>query len=111
MEYTKKQLSEIQEKEVAKFLGGRVTIGSGGTIFGGGDVELPNWLIECKTTTTAKNSYSVKKSVIDKIKEQSFEQKKQNYALAFRFEPFGEDYFVIDKNLFKSLVEMIGDVE
>ena len=108
-EYTKKEASVLQEKQVAKKVNGEVQVASGGTNFGGGDVLTKNWFFECKTVTTEKNSYSVKKQVIDKMKEQCFEQRRQECALVFRFEPEGKDYFVLDENLFLQMFEIYND--
>ena len=103
-EYSKKDASLLQEKQVAKLVDGQVQIASGGTSHGGGDVLTDNWFFECKTVTTKKDSYSVKKSVIDKMKEQTFEQRKEYCALAFRFSPEDKDYFVLDSDTFKYMM-------
>ena len=104
-EYTKKEASVLQEKQVAKLVNGQVQIASGGTSHGGGDVLTERWFFECKTVTTEKNSYSVKKSIIDKMKEQTFEQRRDYCALAFRFSPEGKDYFVIDSDTMEYLLQ------
>lgn len=105
MKYNNKKASNLQEKQVAKHLGGYVTPGSGGTSHGGGDVFKDNWFIECKTVTSEKNSYSIKKSVIDKMTEQCFEQKKEYCALAFRFSPNSKDYYTIDEDTFRYMMK------
>lgn len=104
-EYTKKEASLLQEKQVANLVGGRVQVASGGTSHGGGDVLTDDWFFECKTVTTPKDSYSVKKSIINKMKEQTFEQRKDYWALAFRFSPEDKDYFVIDSDTMKYLLQ------
>ena len=78
---------------------------SGGTRFGGGDVHTDTFFIEAKTPTKEQTSFSVKKEWIAKLREQAFEQGKNHCALAFRFEPNGDDYFVIDSRLMKELVD------
>jgi hypothetical protein len=103
-EYTKKEASLLQEKQVANLVDGQVQIASGGTSHGGGDVLTEHWFFECKTVTSEKDSYSVKKSVIEKLKEQTFEQMKDYGVLAFRFSPEGKDYFVIDSDTFKYMM-------
>ena len=40
------------------------------------------------------------------MQEQAFEQGKQHAALAFRFEPDGQDFFVIDSRTMRSLIDM-----
>ena len=39
--------------------------------------------------------------------QQAFEQGKYQYALAFRFSPDGNDYFVINSRLMKELVKYL----
>lgn len=102
-----KDYSASQERDIAKLLGGRVQSNSGGTRFGGGDVLTKDFFIEAKTPTKPQTSFSVKKEWIDKMREQMFEQGKYQSALAFRFDPEGEDYFVIDSKQMKMLVNYI----
>lgn len=92
-----------QEKRIAKKLGGKVVANSGGTRFGAGDVLTDTFLIEAKTSTTDKNSFSVKKEWIIKAKEQAFEQGKSNFAIAINFGS-GSDFYIIDERLFKELL-------
>lgn len=103
-DYTKKEASILQEKQVANLVNGQVQVASGGTSHGGGDVLTDDWFFECKTVISEKDSYSIKKSVINKMKEQAFEQKRDYCALAFRFSPEGKDYFVIDDDTMKYLL-------
>lgn len=103
----RKQYSILQEKRVAKITNGKQTVASGGTTFGGGDVLTSNWFFECKTVTTPKNSYSIKKQVIEKMKEQAFEQQKDYSALVFRFGPIEKDYYVVDEDTFKYLLQCL----
>lgn len=104
-EYTKKEASILQEKQVADLINGQVQVASGGLSHNGGDVLTNNWFFECKTVITPKDSYNVKKSIIDKMKEQTFEQRKDYCALAFRFSPEDKDYFVIDSDTFKYMMQ------
>ena len=104
-EYTKKEASLLQEKQVANLVDGQVQVASGGLSHNGGDVLTDKWFFECKTVITSKDSYSVKKSIINKMKEQTFEQRKDYCALAFRFSPEDKDYFVIDSDTMKYLLQ------
>lgn len=106
---TTKDASTAQEKYLAKELGGRIPANSGGTKMGGGDVLTGKFLIEAKTTMSEKTSFSIKKSWLDKAKEQSFEQGKVYSALAFQFEPSGDNYFVIREQLFKDLLDYLDE--
>ena len=100
-----KDYSASQEADIARLLGGRVQSNSGGTRFGGGDVLTEHFFVEAKVPTKDQTSFSVKKEWIDKMREQMFEQGKYQCALAFRFSPQGEDYFVINSRLMKFLVD------
>lgn len=102
-----KDYSASQEHDIARLLGGRVQSNSGGTRFGGGDVHTAEFLIEAKTPTKEQSSFSIKREWIDKALEQAFEQGKPNYALAFRFSPDGNDYFVINSRLMRELVKYL----
>ncbi len=106
---TTKKASQIQEKYIAKLLGGKTSKSSGGGKFEGGDVLTKHFLIEAKTTMTPKQSFSIKKEWLEKAKEQSYEQDKDSYALAFQFEPNGDNYFVITEKDMKYLIEMIEE--
>ena len=105
-----KDYSASQEDDIARLLGGRVQSNSGGTRFGGGDVHTAQFFIEAKTPTKEQTSFSIKKEWLEKMKEQAFEQGKHHSALAFRFDPDGPDYFVIDARLMRELVNYLeGD--
>lgn len=101
-----KDCSKRQETELAKQLGGSVVSGSGCGKFNNGDVEVGNFLIECKTVTKPQTSVSVKKEWMDKIEEQRYECGKLFGALAFRFEPDGEDFIVIKSSDFRTLLDL-----
>ena len=100
-----KDYSASQESDIARLLGGRVQSNSGGTRFGGGDVLTKDFFIEAKTPTKPQTSFSIKREWIDKMVEQAFEQGKYHYALAFRFDPEGSDYFIINSRLMEMLVK------
>lgn len=99
--------SQKQEEQIAKMLGGTVQANSGGTRFGGGDVHTKSCFIEAKTPLSDKTSFSIKKEWLTKAKEQAFEQRKDNYALAFRFGPDDQDFFVVDARLFKQIINYL----
>ena len=99
--------SSRQEKKVAKAIGGKQTPNSGATDFVKGDVTTDNILLECKTATTEKKSFSIKREWLSKNKEEAFEMGKSYSALAFNFGPDSENYYVIDEKLFKELIEYL----
>lgn len=98
-----RKYSDKQEKSIAKKVGGKTTPNSGGTKFSGGDVLTDTFLIEAKTSTKDKKSFSIKKEWLEKMQEQAFEQGKQNSALAIDFGD-GKNYYLISEKLFKELV-------
>lgn len=61
--------SNLQEKDVAKTLGGKTTIASGSFWGMKADVRSDDYLIECKTTS--KNFYSVTAKVWEKIEKEA----------------------------------------
>ena len=93
--------SDKQEKHIAKVTGGRVQSNSGGTKFGGGDVHTEKFFIEAKTPTKSQTSFTIKKEWIDKMKEQAYEQGKEEAVLAFRFNPnIDIDLYVLSERQF-----------
>ena len=99
--------SDRQEKTVAKKIQGKQTSNSGATPFQKGDVVTDNWLVECKTSTTEKSSFSIKRDWLDKNKEEAFAMGKDYNALCFDFGDNGERYYVIDEKTFKEVLQWI----
>ena len=98
---TTRDYSDKQEKHIAKVTGGKVQSNSGGTKFGGGDVHTDKFLIEAKTPMSYKKSFSIKEDWLYKMKEQAFEQGKEESVLAFRFNPDSLlDWYVLDERQF-----------
>lgn len=97
--------SNKQEKTVAKEFGGKLSANSGAAKFSVGDVYTQSILFECKTVTKPVKSYSVKKEVLDKLKREAFEGRKEFPVMVFNFEPDGELYYVLPQNKFKMLME------
>lgn len=96
--------SSKQERKVAKYLNGRTTLNSGAAMFNGGDVKTDLFCIECKTAMTEKQSMSIKKDWIDKLKEETFGSNRPYWTLAFNFGlENGENFYIIDEKLFKRL--------
>lgn len=93
--------SDKQEKHIAKVTGGRVQSNSGGTKFGGGDVHTDKFFIEAKTPTKEQTSFTIKKEWITKMREQAYEQGKEESVLAFRFNPNTDnDMYVLSQRQF-----------
>lgn len=111
MKKSTRYYSNNQEKQVAKTLGGRQQINSGATPFYKGDVVTDYALIECKTTTTPKNSFSIKKEWLEKLRQERFEARKELEALVFEYEPNGTKYCVITLTALAQLLENKRELE
>ena len=101
--------SKKQETKVAKAVGGKRTANSGATTFSKGDVTTNSFLIECKTCTEPRKSFTLKKEWFDKNKEEAFAMHKDYSAVVFDFGD-GENLYVIDEHLFRVLQKTLeGD--
>ena len=94
---------------MAKAVGGRQTANSGATTFSKGDVSTSDWLIECKTSTSEKASFSIKRDWLDKNKEESFAMHKDYSALCFDFGPDTERYYIVDERTFKRIMQKLKE--
>ena len=98
---TTRDYSDMQEKHIAKVTGGKVQSNAGGTKFGGGDVHTDKFFIEAKTPAIERKSFTIMKCWLEKIKEQAFEQRKEEAVLAFRFSPDDKtDMYVLNERQF-----------
>ena len=104
-ELTAKQVSVEQEQRVAKIFGGRVTARSGGGPWQKTDILGTDWACECKTTVKPSLSYSVNKTVVDKLDHERAEMHKPYAALAFTLGESREDYFVVNARTMKAIIE------
>ena len=111
--------SKQQENSVAKIIVGNTVPNSGARPYQKGDVtsafevqmddagnvikEKESWLIECKVSTTPKQSFAIKKQWLETIKEEAFQAGKMNYAVAFSFGPKQENYYILTEDKFKQL--------
>ena len=108
--FSTRHYSNRQEKAVAKAVGGKQTANSGATDFFKGDVTIGNeWLLECKTVMTEKQSFSIKRAWLEKNEEERFAMGKDYSALCFDFGDNGKRYYVIDEPLFKRLVDLLKE--
>lgn len=101
--------SDKQEKKVAKAIGGKQTANSGATDFSKGDVTTDNWLIECKTATSEKQSFSIKREWLKKNREEAFSMGKDYNALVFDFGDNGERFYIVDEKTFKLMKERLDE--
>ena len=100
--------SKQQEKKVAKVVKGKRTANSGATKFSKGDVFTDNFLIECKTCTEPRKSFTLKQEWFDKNKEEAFAMHKDYSAIVFDFGD-GEQHYIIDEFLFKTLLNTLKE--
>lgn len=100
--------SSRQEKKVAKAVGGKQTANSGATAFSKGDVRNDLFLLECKTHTEFRNSFTIKRDWIDKNREEAFQMGKHYSALVIDFGD-GENHYLISEKLFKQLLEYMRE--
>ncbi len=101
--------SNKQEKQIAKKLSGKCQTNSGATLFSKGDIKTENWLIEAKTTLTEKDSFSIKRQWLDKLKQESFAMNKEYYSLAFNFEPNSKNYYILDEKTMQKILKILEE--
>ena len=105
-----RKFSDKQEQYVAKALGGKQTIASGGAKFSAGDVIIPNVMVlECKTTTTdSKKSWSIKQQWLDQLEQERLDLMLPYSALVISKNSAGNNnMYIINEQLMKKLLEAI----
>lgn len=100
--------SKRQEQAVAKAVGGKRVANSGATPFSKGDVNTDLFLIECKTCTEPRKSFTLQQEWFDKNTEEAFAMHKPYSALVFDFGD-GDRHYVIDEHLFQYLNEKLKE--
>lgn len=103
--------STLQENDICSKLNATRQPNSGASVFRKGDVINydASLLIEAKTVTSEKDSFSIKKDWIKKNREEAFTQRVFNGCIAFNFGPEQENFFVIDEKLMKFLVDKLEE--
>lgn len=96
--------SNMQEKRIAKAMGGRQVVGSGSTPFLKGDVIAGDLFIEAKTKMEPSSQITVKKAWIDKAREQSLAMRKSDFAIAVSFGD-NKDYYLIEDSFMEDLLK------
>lgn len=97
-----------QERKVAKTLKGKTVPNSGASKFVAGDIVLDGWLLECKTTTEFRKTFTLHKEWFDKNKEEAFAMHKDYNAVVIDFGD-GEQHYIIDEKLFKKLLNYLKE--
>lgn len=98
--------SKNQEKRVAKAVSGKRTANSGATKWSKGDVTTDNFLLECKTHTEFRKSFTIQHEWFEKNKEEAFAMHKDYSAVVVDFGD-GENHYIIDEKLFLLLLEYL----
>ena len=101
--------SNKQEKAVAKKVQGKQVANSGATAFSKGDVQAGEWLIECKTASSPKSSFSIRKEWLKKNKEEAFAMGKYYNALCFDFGDNDARYYIVDERTFIKMKEVMEE--
>ena len=99
--------SKKQESAIADVTRGRRTANSGATKFDKGDVVAGQWLLEAKTVTKEKKTFTLRKDWLDKNREEAFAMGKEYNALVFDFGDEGSRYYVIDEKTFLQVKESL----
>ena len=110
-----RKVSRKMEARLAKTLGGKRQSNSGATPFQKGDVITKLFAIEAKTSMTPKQSISIRKEWLDKIRREAFAMGKPYSAIAFDFGTGSlgnkETFYIIDEQLFTKLHEKLEEEE
>lgn len=107
--FSTRYYSSRQEKKIAKAVQGKQVANSGAGLWGKGDVRNDLFLLEAKTHTEFKDSFSIKHSWIDKNREEAFQMGKRYSALVIDWGD-GENHYLIDEHLFLELLEHLREV-
>lgn len=102
--------SSKQEKYISKSLKGKKQSNSGATNFQKGDVVTSLFLIEAKTHTEERQSFTIKRDWITKNEEEAFSMGKLYNALAIDFGD-GVQHYLINEKLFKYLNDKLEQEE
>lgn len=94
--------SDRQEKHIAKVVTGNQVSNSGASPFHKGDVITGEWLFEAKTKVEPSKSFTIKRSWIDKNREEAFAMNRPHNALVIDFGD-GEQFYLIDEKTFLQL--------
>ena len=101
--------SSRQEKKIAKAVQGKQVANSGAGLWGKGDVRNDLFLLEAKTHTEFKDSFSIKHSWIEKNREEAFQMGKRHSALVVDWGD-GENHYLISEKDFLEYLEYLREV-
>lgn len=102
--------SDLHEESVSKALGGYRVSNSGAGHFNKGDVNVGGlMLVECKTSMSEKDSFSIKKEWVDTLREECKATRIPFEAISIRFSPEGENLYIINELLMSYLIDKLKD--
>lgn len=105
-----RHFSNLQEKSVAKAVGGKQSKNSGATFNEKSDVSIDGLFnLECKTKTTKASQITIHEEWILKNRRESLYNGRPYDAVVFSFGPGEENHYIIDEQLFLKLVEVLKD--
>ena len=76
-------------------------------MFAKGDIKLDKFLLECKTKMKSSDSITIRKEWLDKLNAESLFMGKPYSALAFNFGPDEDNYYIINEELFETLINYL----
>ena len=87
---------------------------SGAGAFAKGDVcnRSASMLFECKTTTSNKESVSIKRDWLEKIEEERKSKRLDNSCVVINFgpdAPYNKNYYIINERLMKFLIDKLEE--
>ena len=103
---TTRDVSAIQEKNVAKYLEGARTANSGATAFSKGDVIAGDCIVECKTKMSSAGSFTISHEWLTKLEQERISMGKMLAALAISFDAGRTSYFIIDQKTMRLFLEL-----
>ena len=103
--------SKRQETDIAKALGGSRQPNSGATAWAKGDVKTDQFLLEAKTKTKPSETITIHKDWIQKNREEAAFMGKPYQAIVINFGPGEENHYIIDEDLFITLLEYLKNIK
>ena len=105
-----RKFSKRQETDIANATGGSRQPNSGATAWAKGDVKTDQFLLEAKTKTTHSDTITIRKEWFQKNREEAAFMGKPYQAFVFNFGPGEENHYIIDEDLFITLLEYLKDI-
>ncbi len=108
---TTRDVSSVQEKNVARLLGGRRTANSGATLFSKADVIVDDCIVECKTKMQECSSFSVSLEWLKKLEHERQDMGAMLAALAISFDSGKSSFYIIDAQTMKYFLDLHHDAK